>query len=144
MAGSPQDPQGQAAIAQAIQDVTEKVQVLVRDEIELAKVEVTTKVQSLIKGIVVGVAAGVFALGALLFFLHGLAWLLYYILPVGNLAFFWGFFVLAGILLLLAAIAGFLAYKAVNKGAPPTPQMAIDEAKLIKETMSSSDPRSTV
>ena len=36
------------------------------------------------------------------------------------------------LLVLLAAIAGFVAYRFFKKGAPPTPDMAIEEAKLTK------------
>ena len=42
----------------------------------------------------------------------------------------------AGILFLLAALAGWIAAKAMKAGSPPAPQMAIEEAKLIKETIS--------
>lgn len=108
---------------------------LVREEIELAKAEVTTKVTKLLKGIVIGVAAGVFAVTGLLFFLHGLAWLAWFALPVGNSAFFWGFFVVAGLLFVMGGIAGFLAAKFLKESTPPTPDMAIDEAGKIKKTL---------
>jgi hypothetical protein len=39
------------------------------------------------------------------------------------------------IFLLLAALAGLIAYRAIQKGAPPAPSMAIEEAKLTKETL---------
>jgi uncharacterized membrane protein YqjE len=111
--------------------------VLVREEIELAKAEVTEKATKLIKGAVVGVAAGVFVVMALVFALVGCAWLLYYYLPGATFAYFWGFFAMAVILLLLGALAGLLAAKAVKKGSPPVPEMAIAEAKKIRETVSS-------
>jgi hypothetical protein len=44
---------------------------------------------------------------------------------------------MAVILLLLGALAGLLAAKAVKKGSPPVPKMAIEEAKKIRETVSS-------
>jgi tetrahydromethanopterin S-methyltransferase subunit F len=147
LAGNPGtggDQPSQAAIAQAIQDVSEKAQLLIREEIELAKTEVTQKVTTLVKGLVVGAAAGMFLVVALLFALHGFAWLAWYALPVGQNSIFWGYFVVAGVLILLGAIAGFLAYRAVRKSAPPTPVMAIDEARRIKETVSSSDPGRTI
>jgi hypothetical protein len=125
-------------IAAAITEVSERAQVLVREEIELAKAEVTEKVTKLIKGAVVGIAAGVFVLMAVIFALVGFAWLLYYYLPGNEFTFFWGFFAMAVILLLLGALAGLLAAKAVKKGSPPMPSMAIDEAKKIRETVSSS------
>jgi hypothetical protein len=37
--------------------------------------------------------------------------------------------------LLLAALAGFLAYRAFKAGAPPTPKQAIEEARLIRQTL---------
>jgi hypothetical protein len=139
-----QPPATTAQIAQALQDVTDKAQLLVREEIELAKAEVTEKVTKLGKGLVVGAAAGVFALVGLSLLLQGLAWLAYYILPVGNLAFFWGFFVMAGILFLLGGLAGFFAAKLVKAGSNPTPQMAIDEAKLIRGTFDGTAPKTEV
>ena len=125
-------------IAAAIAEVSERAQVLVREEIELAKVEVTDKATRLIKGAVVGVAAGVFVVMALVMALFGCAWLLYYYLPGNDFTYFWGFFAMAVILLLLGALAGALAARAVKKGSPPVPSMAIDEAKKIRETVSSS------
>ena len=70
-----------------------------REEIELAKAEVTEKATKLVKGAVVGVAAGVFFVMALIFVLVGCAWLLYYYLPGNDFTYFWGFFAMAVILL---------------------------------------------
>jgi predicted phage tail protein len=108
---------------------------LVREEIELAKAEVTEKVTKLLKGIVVGVSAGIFVIVGLLFFLHGLAWLAWFALPVGNQAFFWGFFFVAGLLFIMGGIAGFLAARFLKASTPPVPAMAIDEAHKIKRTL---------
>jgi uncharacterized membrane protein YqjE len=130
-------------IAQAIQEVSDRVSLLVQEEIELAKVEVTEKVTKLIKGAVVGIAAGIFVVLALIYLLHGFAWLAWYELFPGN-QFFWGFFVVAAVLLLLGALAGYIAARAMKSGAPPTPVMAIDEAKRIKETVQSSHPERTI
>jgi uncharacterized membrane protein YqjE len=123
-------------IAAAITEVSERAQVLVREEIELAKTEVTEKATRLIKGAIVGIAAGVFVVMALVFALVGCAWLLYYYLPGNNYTYFWGFFAMAVILLLLGALAGVLAAKAVKRGTPPVPSMAIEEAQKIRETVS--------
>ena len=130
--GGGQQPQN---IAAAIADVSERASVLVREEIELAKAEVSEKVSKLAKGAVVGVVAGVFFLFALIFALIGCAWLLYFYLPVGDWAYFWGFFAMAVILVLLGVIAGLIAARAVKRGSPPVPTMAIEEAQLIKETV---------
>jgi hypothetical protein len=130
------DADQQQKIAAAITDVSDRMTLLVREEIELAKAEVTAKMTKLIKGIAVACAAGFFVAMAVLFALDGFGWLIYYVVPFGNnLTFFWGFFILAGILLVFGALAGGLAYRALKAGSPPTPQMAIDEARLIRETI---------
>ena len=122
-------------IAAAIADVSERATLLVREEIELAKAEMTERVQRLARGTIVGVVAGVFFLTALLFILIGGAWLLYFYLPVNNWAYFWGFFAMAAILVVLGAIAGLIARQAIKRGSPPAPTMAIDEARKIRETV---------
>ena len=130
-------------IAQAIQEVSDRASLLVREEIELAKVEVTEKITTLIKGAVVGIAAGIFAVFGLVFLLHGLAWLAWFEL-FPDWQFFWGFFVVAAVLFLLGALAGYIASRALKSGAPPVPVMAIDEAKRIRETVQSPHPEQTV
>jgi MFS family permease len=123
-------------IAAAITDVSERATLLVREEIELAKAEVSEKATKLIRGAIVGIAAGVFVLTAVIFALIGCAFLLYFLLPGNDWTFFWGFFAMAVILLLLGALAGLLAAKAVKRGSPPTPSMAIEEAQKIRQTVS--------
>lgn len=122
-------------LAQTVQDISERVTLLVHEEIELAKAEVTGKVTKLLRGIVIGAAAGIFVVNGLLFALHGMAWLAWYALPVGNGSFFWGFFVVAGLLFLLGGFAGYLAAKFFKDSTPPVPEMAIDEAGKIKRTL---------
>lgn len=130
------------AIVGAINDVSRRAQTLVRDEIELAKAELNVKAKRLGTGVVVGLAAGIFVVIGLLFLLHGLAWLTWYLFFPDE-QFFWGFFVVAALLFLVAAVAGFVAQRAIKKGTPPAPTMAIDEAKLIRETVTSSHPQAT-
>jgi hypothetical protein len=133
-------PRGDASkgIANAITEVSERATLLVREEIELAKAEIAEKATRLAKGAVVGVAAGIFFITALFFVLIGCAWLLYYYLPIGNqFTYFWGFFAMALILVILGLIAGLIAARAVKRGAPPTPDMAIEEARRIRDTVSS-------
>jgi uncharacterized membrane protein YqjE len=136
-------PNNSQNIAQAIQEVSERAQLLVREEIELAKAEIGEKVSKLVKGAVVGAAAGIFVVAALLLVLHGFAWLAWYEL-FDNTQYFWGFFIVAAVLFLLGALAGFLAARAFKAGSPPTPDLAIDEAKRIRETVQSSQPERTV
>ncbi len=150
MSAAPQAPSGQAQqqtpprsgqpqnIATAITEVSERASLLVREEIELAKAEVSEKVSKLARGTVVAVAAGVFLVTALFFVLVGLALLIYYLLPVNAFAFFWGFFAMAAILIVLGIIAGLIAARAVKKSAPPVPSMAIEEARKIRDTVNAS------
>ncbi len=142
MSAAPPSPPGEERdgpqnIATAITEVSERATLLVREEIELAKAEITEKATKLVKGAIVGAAAGVFFLMALIFVLVGFAWLLYYYLPGSQFAYFWGFFAMGAILLLLGALAGLIAAKAVKRGSPPVPSMAIEEARKIREAVSS-------
>jgi uncharacterized membrane protein YqjE len=130
------------SIATAVQEVSERAQLLVHEEIELAKAEVTEKATTLAKGAVVGIVAGVFAIFGLVLLLEGLAWLAWFELFPDN-QYFWGFFVVAAVLFVLGAAAAFFAARAFRKGSPPTPAMAIDEAKLIRQTVQSSEPERT-
>jgi hypothetical protein len=124
------------AIVGALTDVSDRVQTLVREEIELAKAELGSKARKAVTGAVIGISAGIFAVFGLLLLLEGLAWLAWFELFPNN-QFFWGFFLIAVLLFLVGGFAGFLAARAIRRAVPPAPTMAIDEAKLIRETMSS-------
>ena len=128
-------------MARAIQDVTERAQLLVREEVALAKAEMTDKVTKLIKGAVFGIIAGVFALFALIYLLHALSWGLWDL--IGGSDDFWLGFLITGVLILvIGIIAGLLAMRFIKRGSPPAPQMAIEEGKLIKATLTA-DPAAT-
>lgn len=120
-------------LAEAVTQVSERASLLVREEIELAKAEISARVTKLIQGAVVGIVAGIFFVVGLLFLLHSAAWGAYLIF--GGSAYWVGFLIVAVLLFLFGGLAGMLAYRAVRKGAPPTPAMAIDEAKKIRETV---------
>ena len=127
-------------LAKAIQEVSERASLLVREEIELAKAEMTEKVTKLLKGAVVGAAAGIFAVASLIYLLHSLSWGIFAIFS-DDPNFVWiGYLATGLILIVLGAIAGFLAARFMKSGSPPKPAMAIEEAQLIKETVQSSRP----
>jgi uncharacterized membrane protein YqjE len=129
----PPPPPEERSIADLVVDVSENASTLVREEIELAKAEVSEKVGKILKGSAVGIAAGVFAFLALILIMHGVAWLLAEEIFDGKA---WpGFFVEAAVFLLIAALAGWIASKALKAGAPPVPEQAIEEAKLTKEML---------
>jgi uncharacterized membrane protein YqjE len=127
-------------LGKAIQEVSERASLLVREEIELAKAEMTEKVTKLVKGVAVGAAAGIFAVAALIYLLHSLSWGIFAIFSDDPNYVWIGYLVTGGLLLLLGGLAGFLAARFMKGGTPPKPAMAIEEAQLIKETVQSARP----
>jgi uncharacterized membrane protein YqjE len=118
------------SVGELVFEVSDRASVLIREEVELAKTEVTEKFNRLLRGSIVGVVAGVFVLLALAMIMHGVAWLLNDLFFDDNV---WaGFLIEAAGFLLIAAGAGLFAYRSFKKGAPPMPEMAIEEAKEIK------------
>ena len=129
-------------LGEAVQDVTEKVQLLVREEIALAKAELSEKVSKLIKGAVIGIVGGVFALLGLLNLLDAASWGVWQL--ISDSPNYWlGFLIVAVVFFVIGAIAAFVASKLIKKASPPTPKMAIEEAQLIRQTISS-PPKSEV
>jgi H+/Cl- antiporter ClcA len=118
-------------------DVSERTSTLIREEIELAKAEISEKVGKLLRGSAVGAAAGTFAFLALILVMEGVAWLLNEEVFDGKA---WpGFFIEAAIFLLVAAGAGLFAYRSLKAGAPPVPEQAIEEAKQTKAIFEGED-----
>ena len=130
------DPQI-SELGKAIQEVSEKVQLLVREEIALAQAEMTAKVQKLIRGIVSGAIAVIFALAGLIYLLHAASWGVWEILGTGDGPWL-GFLIVTLVLFLLGAIGALLAYRFIKKATPAKPELAIEEAQLIRETVSGS------
>lgn len=117
-------------------EISDRVSNLVRDEIELAKTEVTQKAMSLLRGTVAVAAGAVFGVFALIFALITIAWALDAVFISGAGDIWLGFLIVFGVLTLLAMFAFMFAWRKLKVGAPPTPTMAIDEAKRIRETVS--------
>jgi hypothetical protein len=117
-----------------VTEVSERMSVLVREEIELAKTEVLVKVSSIARGAVAVAAGAVFGVFAIIFALFTLAWGLDSL--IGDVAgdIWIGFAITLGVLGLLAVGAFLFAWRKLRVGAP-TPKMAIDEAKKIRETV---------
>jgi uncharacterized membrane protein YqjE len=129
--GLPPDDSADKSLGEIVSEVSEKASLLVREEIELAKAEVTDKISKLTRGAAVAVAAGVFLVFGITMFFHGLAWFL-------NDVFNWednnwaGFAVVTVALFLLAILAAFIALRLFKKGSPPTPELAIEEARRTR------------
>ena len=114
-------------------EVSERVTVLVREEIELARAEITTKVSSIARGTAAVAAGAVFGVFALIFAMLSVAWVLNQ-LVYNNL---WlGFVTVFGVLLVLTIGAFLFAWRKLRVGAP-APTMAVEEAKKIRETVAS-------
>jgi uncharacterized membrane protein YqjE len=129
--GMPPPDGADKSLGEIVAEVSDKASQLVREEIELAKAEVTDKVSKLTHGAGVAAAAGVFLVFGVTMFFHGMAWFL-------DDVFNWednvwaGFAVVTVVLFLLAILAGLLAYQLFKKGSPPTPDLAIEEAKRTR------------
>jgi Putative Actinobacterial Holin-X, holin superfamily III len=131
----PRTDSDERTVGELVIDISQQTSGLIREEIELAKAEVSDKVNKILRGSVAGIVAGVFVLMALAMFMHGVAWLL-------NDLFFeddvWLGFLIEGLFWLVVGIAaGLFAYRSFQAGAPPTPDMAIEEAKRAKEQFES-------
>jgi hypothetical protein len=114
-----------------VAEVSEKLSLLMREEIELAKAEVTTKVSSIARGAAAVAVGAVFGVFALIFGLATLAWGLNALID----SLWIGMAITFVVLLALTAFAFLFAYRKLKVGAPK-PQMAIDEAKKIRATVS--------
>jgi hypothetical protein len=119
-------------LGEIVTEVTSKAQLLVREEIELAKAEVAAKASKLAKG------AGFFA-GAAILGIFGVYWLFHF-LAIGLADWFglklWvGYAIVTVFLFILAGILGMVGLRSVKKGAPPTPDLAIEEAKKTRAVL---------
>jgi hypothetical protein len=129
----PADPDEQTdSLAAAVTEVSDKLGILVREEIELAKAEMVDKASSLARGAAAVAVGAVFGVFALIFILLTLAWGL----NVITNSFWLGFAIVMVLLLLLTVSAFLFAWRKLRVGAP-TPKMAIDEAKKISVTVKS-------
>jgi protein-S-isoprenylcysteine O-methyltransferase Ste14 len=127
--GTPPPGDANKQLGEIVNDVTSKASLLVKEEIELAKAEITTKAKKLGMGAGLIAVAGVFAVFFLIFFLHMLAfgfanWF--------DLEVWVGYGIVCVLLLVFAAILALVARRMFKKGSPPVPEMAIAEAKKTR------------
>jgi uncharacterized membrane protein YqjE len=120
------------SLGDVVNDVSTKASLLVREEIELAKTEIAEKAKSLGKGVGVAIAAGVMIVFALIYFFEALAWFFNDLFDTVNSSPWIGFLIVFGVLLIIAAAAGFMGVRWIKKGAPPTPDLAIEEARRTR------------
>jgi hypothetical protein len=134
MAANGVKPPGDAekSLGDIVGEVTTKAQLLVREEIELAKAEVTTKVTKLAKGAGFFAGAGLLGVFGLIYFFHFLA------LGFANwfgLAPWVGYAIVTLLLFITAGVLAFLGLRSFKKGSPPMPEMAIEEAKKTRAAL---------
>ena len=129
------EPPPVSELGRAVDDVREKVQLLIQEEIALAKAELSEKLRRLVVGAVFGIVAGAFAVFALIYLVEALAWGLYDVGWAGTTHYWWGFLIAGVLLILIGVICGLIAARLVKRAVPPAPQMAIEEGKLIRETL---------
>ena len=119
------------SLGDVVNDVSTKASLLVREEIELAKTEIAEKAKSLGKGVAVAIIAGVMVVFALVYFFEALAWFFNDLFDVGTKLWV-GFLIVFFIIIIMATVAGLVGVRWIKKGAPPTPDMAIEQAKLTR------------
>lgn len=117
-------------VGAAAKQVAEHASTLARLEVELASLELKSKVAALGVGAGLAIAAGVLALFALGFGLAAAAAALAIVLDawLALLLVFAGLLVLAGVLALIGL-------KTLKRGTPPVPKQAIEEAKRTQEAL---------
>ena len=122
------------SLGELIKFVSEDLSHLVRSEIKLAQVEVTTKAKGLGAGIGAFGAAGVLALFGLGLLLTTVVLALSLVLPAWLSA-----LIVTVVVFIIAGIAALLGKKKVNEAGPPVPTRAVesvkDDVQEIKETI---------
>lgn len=133
----PNRPDSEKTVGELVYEVTEQTSNLIREEIELAKTEVSEKVTTLARGSAVGIAAGVFAFLAVILLMHAFA------LGLNSLFFegepWAGYLVTAIIFLLVAAGAGYFAYNSFEETGAPVPTEAIEEAQKTRAVLTAGE-----
>jgi Putative Actinobacterial Holin-X, holin superfamily III len=130
--GSTPPDSAEKPLGEIVSEVTTKAQLLVREEIELAKAEVTTKVSRLAKGAGFFAGAGVLAVFGLIYLFHFLA---IGIADWFSLKVWVGYAIVTAFIFVIAGVLGFLGFRSVKKGSPPVPELAIEEAKKTQAAL---------
>jgi len=118
---------GLGAAARAVSD---RVSAIVRLEIELALAELKQKAAAF--GLGIGLVAGA---GIFLLLMLGFAFLTIAAALATVVSTWLALLVVTGMLLVIAAILGFVGISVLSKATPPVPEQAIQEAKLTTEAL---------
>jgi len=131
---------GEKSLGEIVADVTQKLQQLVREEIELAKAEVSSKAKKLGTGIGMASAALITLFFFTFFLFFGLSFLLNDLFNWEEDAVWAGFLVTAAFFLLLTLLLVLVGVRLIKKGSPPAPEMAIEEAKATRAVLEEAKP----
>ena len=110
--------------------VSERVSAIVRLELQLAAAELKRKFSEIGLGVGLLVGAALFALYALGFGLATISAGLATTMPMWL-----ALLIVTGGLIVIVLILALIGYSRVQKGTPPTPDQAIEEAKLTTEAL---------
>jgi uncharacterized membrane protein YqjE len=117
-------------VGAAAKGVADHASAIAKLELELAGLELKGKVASLGTGIGMGAGAALLAVFGLGFLFATIAAAFATFLPTWL-----AILIVTLILFALAAVLGFLARRAIQKGTPPVPEQAILEAKLTSDAL---------
>jgi hypothetical protein len=124
-------PPGSAdkSLGEIVGDISAKTQLLIREEIELAKTEMAVKAKKLGTGVGMASAALLTLFYFSIFLFVGIALL---INDLFNLREEVGFFAVAVFFLVVTIALVLVGVRLIKRGSPPTPDMAIEEAKATR------------
>jgi hypothetical protein len=124
------ETESNAGVGAAAKQVAEHASGLARLELELAALELKRKITSLGIGLGLGI-------GAVLFVLYGLGFAFATIAAglATTMSVWLALLITTGGLFVLAVVLGLLARSRIQKGTPPVPEQAIEEARRTTEAL---------
>ena len=124
-------PPGSAdkSVGEIVGDISAKTQLLIKEEIELAKTEIAVKAKKLGTGVGMATVALLTLFYFSIFLFVGIALL---INDLFNLREEVGFFAVAVFFLVVTIALVLVGVRLIKRGSPPTPDMAIEEAKATR------------
>ena len=117
-------PTSQKSLGELFGDLSTQISALVRQEVQLAKTEITGKIAALAIGAAFLAVAAVMGLGAFLVILAAAVAALSLILPVWAAA-----LIVAVVLLIVAGVAALMGIGSIKKATPPVPEKTIATLK---------------
>jgi amino acid transporter len=117
-----------------LKELPDRITRLVRSEIQLAKLEVTTKIKA------AGVGAGMLAVAAFFALVAFAVLVAAAIMGLANVVPDWlAAIIVAVVFLILAGVLAYLGVKKLKKGIPPVPEDSIDSVKADVRAVTGKD-----